>query len=223
MIGINVIPDDKTIYGIMTEMDDLMSASIRLDTTIETIKTDLIQLRNQDIKLMKQLIQIGETIQQITKRQIQQRPSFNDKGYLSQVLMFVHPSSISVRVDTPLIRRQSVPTYCQMKKYCGSSTSSIEDSSSSSSVYDDSVHNSLNELQTVPKNNIQRQLSLPVQWNRPKSVSSLSSTTQNDIHDSDRYLEEILIRNVKVWKRTQQIDNDSVFLEEDDLSTLHED
>ena len=85
-----------------------------------------IQLRNQDIKLMKQLIQIGETIQQITKRQIQQRPSFNTKGYLSQVLMFVHPSSISVRVDTPLIRRQSVPTYCQMKKYCGSSTSSIE-------------------------------------------------------------------------------------------------
>lgn len=42
MIGINVIPDDKTIYGIMTEMDDLMSASIRLDTTLETIKTDLV-------------------------------------------------------------------------------------------------------------------------------------------------------------------------------------
>ena len=99
----------------------------------------------------------------------------------------------------------------------------VVDSSSSSSVYDDSVHNSLNELQTVPKNNIQRQLSLPVQWNRPKSVSSLSSATQNDIHESDRYLEEILIRNVKVWKRTQQIDNDSVFLEEEDLSTLYED
>jgi hypothetical protein len=85
------------------------------------------------------------------------------------------------------------------------------------------VHNSLNELQTVPKNIIQRQLSLPVQWNRPKSVSSLSSATQNEIHDSDRYLEEILIRNVKVWKCTQQIDNDSVFLEEDNLTTLYED
>jgi len=55
-------------------------------------------------------------------------------------------------------------------------------------------------------------------------VSNLSSATQNDIHDSDKYLEEILIRNVKIWKRTQQIDNDSVFLEEDDnLTTLYED
>ena len=99
----------------------------------------------------------------------------------------------------------------------------IADSSSSSSICDESVHNSLNELQTVPKNNIQRQLSLPVQWNRPKSVSNLSSATQNEIHDSDRYLEEILIRNVKVWKCTQQIDNDSVFLEEDNLTTLYED
>ena len=99
----------------------------------------------------------------------------------------------------------------------------IADSSSSSSICDESVHNSLNELQTVPKNIIQRQLSLPVQWNRPKSVSSLSSATQNEIHDSDRYLEEILIRNVKVWKCTQQIDNDSVFLEEDNLTTLYED
>ena len=75
---------------------------------------------------MKQLIQISETIQQISKRQIQQRPSFNAKGYLNQVLMFINPASLSVRVDTPLIRQQSVPTFCKMKQCQSNSSSSTE-------------------------------------------------------------------------------------------------
>lgn len=55
MISINFIPDDKTIYGIMTEMDDLMSASIRLDTTLEKIKTDLVCILFTNQKFIKLL------------------------------------------------------------------------------------------------------------------------------------------------------------------------
>ncbi|CAG2222057.1 unnamed protein product [Mytilus edulis] len=201
-------------------MDELMIASVRLDTTIETIKSDLVQLRNQDIKLMKQLIQISDTIQQISKRQIQQRPLFNAKGYLSQVLMFINPASLSVKIETPLIRQQSVPTYCRMNKLDSSSLSSIEDSGSLSTC-DDSIRSSNSEYKYEDNTLIQRQLSVP-ESQRPKSISTIPSTYLDHITDCDQHVEEILMRNVRMWKRTQQNDDDSVFLEDYNLPTLYE-
>ncbi|CAC5372447.1 unnamed protein product [Mytilus coruscus] len=201
-------------------MDELMKASIKLDTTIETIKSDLVQLRNQDIKLMKQLIQISDTIQQISKRQMQQRPLFNAKGYLSQVLMFINPASLSVKIETPLIRQQSVPTYCRMNKLESASLSSIEDSDSLSTC-DDSIRSSNSEYKYEDNTSIQRQLSVP-ESHRPKSISTIPSLCLDDITDCDQHVEEILMRNVRMWKRTQQNDDDSVFIEDYNLPTLYE-
>ena len=43
----------------------------------------------------------------------------------------------------------------------------------------------------------------------------------DNVRYSDKYVEDILVRNVQIWKMNQQADDDSEFLD-DTLSTLYE-
>lgn len=93
--------------------------------------------------------------------------------------------------------------------------------SGSLSICDDSIRSSNSEYKYEDNTIIQRQLSVP-ESQRPKSISTIPSAYLDHITDCDQHVEEILMRNVRMWKRTQQNDDDSVFLEDYNLPTLYE-
>ena len=81
---------------------------------------------------------------------------------------------------------------------------------------DDSIHSFCStELQQMDKHSINRQLPLPVSHSRTKSLSNTCLTSHPEhMQETNGQLENILLKNVKLWKQSQSSDNDSVFLDE---------
>ncbi|KAL5009622.1 hypothetical protein ScPMuIL_011927 [Solemya velum] len=196
------------------------SVSARLTNALATLKRELIAMRSQDIKLMKQLININETIRKlVADRVVVQSPVMGNR-YLSRS-MSMKTSVFHSKKKTPLIRQQSEPLYCKLgtqqgkhQQLCSSSsfsesTESMEDNSFASfSELDDSTYGNYKHTQS----------NIP----RVRSFSHCPSTDYQDLElvtDDTKY-EEILRRNIRLWKLNQKDDNDSVFEEDGELDYL---
>ncbi|XP_033740476.1 uncharacterized protein LOC117327535 [Pecten maximus] len=178
------------------------SGTDRINDALATLKREMMDLRQQDVHLMKQLIGINDTIQKLSK----QRPG--SYGPLRKKFAIVNGrrtfvnNNESIPEEPPLVRQQSVPNYCNMNRSQSGSLSSIEDTSSSmedlstaDSDSDDSLFGS--------EQNLSESFSSTTSRSRSVANTSAHVTKESDLEYCS--YEQILRRNIKLWKfsRTQ--------------------
>ncbi|XP_062619076.1 uncharacterized protein LOC134280650 [Saccostrea cucullata] len=195
-----------------------MSFPESIANKLEAIKLDLTDLRRQDVDLMKQLITISETIQKMNKARF---PPNNHvisrtfvtklngkKGYIG--VNIVPPEALS-SPEAPLLRRQSAPTYSP-HYLKDSSVSSVEDSYTS----DDDAGTPLNSVSDANQLSGNSNNLVPgKQYLSARRFSDIVTKYPNTLSSrdvtNDSECEEILLRNIKLWKEGR-IENDSVFV-----------
>ncbi|XP_069138378.1 uncharacterized protein [Argopecten irradians] len=175
------------------------SVTDRINDAFATLKREMVDLRQQDVHLMKQLIGINDTIQKLSK----QRPG--SQGPLRKKFALINgrrkfvSSDEPIPEETPLVRQQSVPNYCNMNRIQSGSLSSIEDSiedlSTDDSDSDDSLFGS--------EQNLSESFSSVTSRSRSVANTSAQVTKETDLEYCS--YEQILRRNIKLWKfsRTQ--------------------
>lgn len=183
-------PEDATVSCVAK---DYLCIVDRVNCSLQKIKSELVALRKQDVKLLKQLIQISEVIQTFY-----QRVDKNTKSDVSP------DSGVDVSVTdlpqirkTPLFRQQSVPYYCRINQtgsLLSSATSSFDDISEESADDNDSLF-SLSLSGHFPP-------AFSITLNRARSLSYESPTADAE---TDSYFDEVLRKNVELWKQSETV------------------
>ncbi|CAG2222058.1 uncharacterized protein [Mytilus edulis] len=106
----------------------------RVNMAIATLRNDLLEMRNQDVQLMKQLLHINVTIQKMTNERRYQWTKSSTNNHIPK-------------------RQQSVPPFMWLHKdYIGSSSSS-EDTSEDISDYSDTEDETFSKSNGFPLRN----------------------------------------------------------------------
>nr|XP_022295300.1 uncharacterized protein LOC111105352 [Crassostrea virginica] len=170
------------------------SPADRISSLLDTLKSDLKAMRNQDVRLMKQLIGINESIRNLTKSR-QERI-----GGGARVMTTADFNAMS----TPLVRQQSAPSYNKLHR--NDSTGSIESFEGFGSSVEDINEETIEELEDY----LNSSTSLTPIPSIPKSHSLAVMTPlpddENGEADDSKY-EGILMTNIKLWKYSQQKTN----------------
>ncbi|XP_060069617.1 uncharacterized protein LOC132549684 [Ylistrum balloti] len=183
----------------MTSVVISASVSDRINEALATLKTEMVNLRQQDVHLMKQLIGINDTIQKLSKQRPGSHSPHKEKFTIPNGRRTFVNKTESIPEETPLVRQQSVPNYCTMNGSLNGSLSSIEDVCSSledlSAAESDSDDNLFGSDQNLSE-------SFSSTTSRSRSVANTSKESDLDYCS----YEQILRRNIKLWKfsRTQQ-------------------
>ncbi|KAK3097305.1 hypothetical protein FSP39_008517 [Pinctada imbricata] len=148
-------------------------------------------MRVQDVKLMKQLININRTIQSLTRHRL--RSEHHKK--VKNGPRVVSTTEFS-RMATPLVRQQSAPSYKLYRKDSVDSNSSFEDTESS---LEDVSEEPYSENEDYLNASTQ---SLPAFSTFPKSHSVCYMTPLPDDGEEvdNKLYEGILMTNIKLWK-----------------------
>lgn len=168
------------------------SSTDRISSKLEILKADLKAMRLQDVKLMKQLIEINESIQSLAKSR-HQTPNRQPR------LMSTADFNATA---TPLVRQQSAPSYNKLHR--NNSTGSIESTGEIGSSVEDINEETIDELDDCL--NCSLTSFPPPIPTIPKSHSLAVMTPLPDDEDEadDSKYEGILMTNIKLWKCSQQ-------------------
>lgn len=181
---------------------------------LEEIKSDLSDLRRQDVDLMKQLISISETIQKLNKSKFPPDHHVISRTFVTKIngkkgyvgVNIVPPESLT-ESEAPLLRRQSAPNIVpyHLKSV---SISSVEDYYTSDEEFGNSINSisDINSLSTNPNHLLARRPYLSA-----RRFSDIVTKFPIVHSSSDSEYEQILLRNIKLWK-DGQLENDSVFV-----------
>lgn len=166
------------------------SPADRISLLLDSLKSDLKAMRTQDVKLMKQLIGINESIRNLTKSR-QQRPSTGAR---------VVSTSDFAAMATPLIRQQSAPSYNKLHR--NDSMGSIGSSEEFGSSVEDINEETIEELEDYINCSSSTFTPIP---SIPKSHSLAVMTPLPDEEEEadDSKYEGILMTNIKLWKFSQ--------------------
>ncbi|KAK3097428.1 hypothetical protein FSP39_009574 [Pinctada imbricata] len=188
----------------------------RINSKLVDLKKELVFLRHHDLLLLKQLIEIDESIQSLRQKSKFPRTTFDlcspDSG-ISEESSQPETSAKSC-VDTmvtfddrrrlPLVRQQSVPYYMHIYR-------SVDSGSIASSFDDVSEFAIDDEFQQPSDNDSLFSLSLsgnyptiPRNLMKPRSLSYDEPDLENDKFEDD-YLEQLLLTNISLWKKSENI------------------
>ncbi|KAK6170301.1 hypothetical protein SNE40_018722 [Patella caerulea] len=186
---------------------DYNASCERINTALTTLRKELTLLREQDVRLLKQLINIHETIRKLSKAKNLDSRSYSCS---SRALNLSSNGFTPSSKRPPLVRQQSEPHFCvDSGFYRGLSTSSTEDyldfpddGLSSGSEFDEST-SSLRSLKHYERL-------------RTRSVSLIATVPIDcsELAGGNASYDQILQRNIRLWKWSQSQDRDSVFEEE---------
>ncbi|XP_033740478.1 uncharacterized protein LOC117327537 [Pecten maximus] len=98
------------------------AASDRINSALATLRSEMLDLRQQDVQLMKQLLSINDNIKTLSKRKRSSSTPLRKK------LALINGRMTFVNIDEPISNRQ---TQSFMSRGRTGSLSSIEDTSSS--------------------------------------------------------------------------------------------
>ncbi|XP_059165824.1 uncharacterized protein LOC131948291 [Physella acuta] len=191
---------DTSSGPVATHTADYSTATDRISNALNTLKTELVAMREQDLALLKQLINISNTIQKIHRSRV-----LKVSKSLSFSSSYLHPPPLhpSKRCYSTTLDRQNSASYVMDRKrnlysYMRSSTesslSSFDESEfDSASEFDEST-TSLNSTFTNLSPELAR-ARLRYQIRAPEVSLCL-----NVAEDGELTYEDILRRNVKLWK-----------------------
>ncbi|OWF52478.1 uncharacterized protein LOC110447675 [Mizuhopecten yessoensis] len=172
--------------SVLTSAPASGSATDRINGALATLRSEMADLRQQDVMLMKQLININDTIQSLAKR----RPSSHRP--LKKKLSFVNGRREFVNSD------ESIPehsTNFQQKRMTWSFSGSFCSIDSSSSTEDmGCVDSDSDESFCGTEQNLSDSFA---------SVTSRSLFVAKIPETDDLAYEEIFRRNIKLWKFSQ--------------------
>lgn len=190
------------------------AATERVDKALATLKSELMELRSQDVDLMKQLITINDTIRELTPKKDQK---INRKNYFylskrgSSFGLHMLPENDNSS-ETSLVRQQSAPNFSINRR--GSSSSIYSSTVSLSDIEDVScsvedcifqIGTEVEEFMASTEERLEQDMcGLP----RAKSFC----IENRHIPTQDSCYEDILMNNVKLWK-SSQIRNDTIMKE----------
>lgn len=185
---VSCIPEEATVSGVAK---DYLCIVDRVNCSLQKIKSELVSLRKQDVKLLKQLIQISEVIQTFYQRVDKKSDVSPDSG------VDVSVTDLPQIRKAPLVRQQSVPYYCRINQtgsLLSSATSSFDDISEESADDSDSLF-SLSLSGHFPP-------AFSITLNRARSLSYESPTADAE---TDSYFDEVLRKNVELWKQSETV------------------
>ncbi|VDI18822.1 Hypothetical predicted protein [Mytilus galloprovincialis] len=158
------------------------SAEERITTALDKLRNDLIELRNTDIKLLIQLLNIHDTIQTLLKNRTMSRTQSCYNCLTSNNKL---GSITSLKLESPILRQQSMPSFCNLSSSC----SSLAESS--------------------PVNNMFYFAESDEDISETPEISEISENTlsafQSEATDVQKY-EDILKFSVQEWKSTQSVE-----------------
>ncbi|XP_063402035.1 uncharacterized protein LOC134686298 [Mytilus trossulus] len=73
----------------------MANATERVNTALAALRTELSDMRNQDVQLMKQLMNINNSIQQLTKKQKSSKRSKGSKSQKTNFKEMIRTSTLS--------------------------------------------------------------------------------------------------------------------------------
>ncbi|CAC5372444.1 unnamed protein product [Mytilus coruscus] len=156
-----------------------LSAEERITTALNTLRNDLIELRNTDIKLLIQLLNIHDTIQSLLKNRTMSRTQSCYNCLTNNNKLGSIPS---LKLETPILRQQSMPSFCNLSSSC----SSLADS--------------------LPVNNMFYLAESDEDISETPEISeNMLTAIQSEATDVQKY-EDILKFSVKEWKSTQSVE-----------------
>ncbi|XP_061176517.1 uncharacterized protein LOC133185371 [Saccostrea echinata] len=191
--SISCVPGDRTISCVAK---DYLCIVDRVNSNLHKIKSELAALRQQDVKLLKQLIQISEVIQAFYQKVTKDSKSSTDISPDSGLDVSV--TDVTQIRSMPLVRQQSVPYYCRINHSAGSllssATSSFDDISEESADDNDSLFSLSLSGHFPPR--------FSISLNRARSLSFESSPADPE---ADSYFDEVLRKNVELWKLSENV------------------
>lgn len=191
---------------------DYLGLVDKVNDKLRTLRADLISMRRQDVKLLKQLVNINDVIQAMYQRAKEVRSDEDEDTDELQNLRATHVWRETSR-RTPLVRQQSVPYYCGAPRTLATASMgdsmegldelSTEDDSSllTGDVTDDtdSLFSSSGAV-TIPM--------FHRHYIRQRAIScETTSDEQNALDDS--HFENMLMKNIQLWKFSLDKDSNS--------------
>ncbi|CAG2222063.1 unnamed protein product [Mytilus edulis] len=167
------------------------TAEERINIALETLKKELVEMRSLDVELMKQLLSINDTIQKLTKGHTMTRTqSCKSRISTKRSQRLQH---IKDRVEKPIRRLQSTPSFCRLSST--DSTSNFEKQESPNSMDDATFYFEESDEDLYVKDG------RLARYNSMSCIAPLDDTQTN-------CYEEILRANIKVWKSSKVEESD---------------
>ncbi|XP_022294313.2 uncharacterized protein LOC111104586 [Crassostrea virginica] len=172
------------------EMEKDSPAVDRITMALSRLKSDLEDIRSQDVKLMKQLLAINSVITSITsprtRNPIARSATFSCSGKKRPTVKYIKKRAcddVMCNLKNPLVRYGSEPLVMDDE---------IDKNSSQESVSD------LN-ADSAPAFPLSLSLS-----GRESSMTLMSSLTEEEEMDDAKY-HRILMKNIKLWKQSKKV------------------
>ncbi|OWF52479.1 uncharacterized protein LOC110447710 [Mizuhopecten yessoensis] len=181
---------------------DYLGLVDKVNDKLRTLRADLISMRRQDVKLLKQLVNINDVIQAMYQRAKEIRSDEDDEADEPQTM---RPTDVwrATSRRTPLVRQQSVPYYCGAPRTftatsMGDSMEGLDEiadddpSLITGDVTDDtdSLFSSSGAI-TVP--------SFTKHYIRQRAISCETTPNEQNTLD-DSHFENMLMKNIQLWK-----------------------
>lgn len=166
----------------------------RINNALDRLKKELIEMRNMDVKLMRQLLNINDTIQKMTKGYTMTRTQ-SCKSRISTKKLSRKPQPKEV-TEPPIRRLQSTPSFCRLN--------SAESGSSVDTDFPDSVGSSDNMFYI---NNSEEDVFMK-ESSMPRFNSMSCPAPLDERLGDDSCYEELLRANIKVWKSSHKQETD---------------
>ncbi|WAR08928.1 hypothetical protein MAR_018886 [Mya arenaria] len=194
------------------------AATNRINSALQTLRDEMKSLRHQDVTLMQQFITMNDAIKSISKEQKTEKTRKKRMRNRTLVLNSASITQTTPSWQSPLVRQQSVPRYCDVIPEERTRTwSCSSDELSEECLTEESQSDSMTSSDGDDVSSDEERLTsaFPVFQStltprlRSKSMKTRVSATQ-DVTS----VETILNKNVKLWKgRIDKDENDSVFVE----------
>ncbi|XP_033740481.1 uncharacterized protein LOC117327540 [Pecten maximus] len=184
----------------------------KVNDKLRTLRADLISMRRQDVKLLKQLVNINDVIQAMYQRAKEVRSDEDDETDELQNMRTTDVWRETSR-RTPLVRQQSVPYYCGAPRMLtatsiGDSMEGLDEivAEDDSSLLIGDVTDDTDSLFSSSG-----ALTIPVfnrHYIRQRAIScETTSNEQNSLDDS--HFENMLMKNIQLWKFSLDKDSNS--------------
>uniref|UniRef100_A0A2C9LRI2 Uncharacterized protein n=1 Tax=Biomphalaria glabrata TaxID=6526 RepID=A0A2C9LRI2_BIOGL len=196
------------IQQVQTTKSEYCSAADRINRHLIKLKTELMSMHEQDLVLLKQLINISQTIQKLQRSQVLR---------ISKSLSFssglLHPQPLHSQKrshSSSLVRQNSAPFSIEKRRQLFSlmraSTEHCSDGSLSS--FDESEFDSQSEMDESNPSLTSLYPYLSPKSNRARPMFQYSTSQMplcvDMAEDPDETYEDILKRNVMLWKMSLQ-------------------
>ncbi|XP_061177075.1 uncharacterized protein LOC133185801 [Saccostrea echinata] len=171
----------------------------RITQALSMLKADLMEMRSQDVKLMRQLISINTAISNITNNRdrnpVMRSASFGSMKRPNLDRINKRSADIVCNLKNPLVRHRSAPLVGELRR---------------SEAFDHSFDDSLEELSGSPfesESDLESlsgsSTSLSPEVYRNCHLSYMRPLPEEDDVDEKKY-HGILMKNIKLWKYSQE-------------------